>query len=437
MLWQKLMGTFSAASGIEYVGGYVLGFTGQTTDRTVTLTSLTGGIASAPSAGDLVIVCFGTGSSANTALAVAGYTEVQEVYANDSADTNFVVAYKFMGGTPDTSVILAGGTQSTSDAGAVYVAVWRGVDTTVDVRYRIGTALNTVRPNPLPITPDTDGSIVLVAGAGGHTAGAQTFSSSELTDFQSEGRNDTFDATIGGGYIEWTSGAFDPAQFTFSTTDSTGYSNASATLTLVPEQNATTPPTFIASAKTSNETLGTTLVIAKPTGTAEGDLMVAFMGASNDATWTGDTDWTEVVDEGVEPSLRVAYKIAGASEPADYTFTCSVSSHRAGTILTFRNAAYETASSVTTVTTETSVSTPSVSTGYNILIGFITDENSGEHTELPTMEIPTLNTQTSASRMRWVVGTETVAAGQYNRFFSYAVDDQNATSAVLVVIKPA
>lgn len=96
-------------------------------------------------------------------------------------------------------------------------------------------------------------------------------------------------------------------------------------------------PSFIAEASTQNGSSSTLLVINKPTGTVDGDLMIAVMGTNQTSamTWTGDTGWTEVVDHGTGPALRVAWKIA-SSEGASYTFTCSSSTALGGSILTYR-----------------------------------------------------------------------------------------------------
>lgn len=242
MLATRLMGATAAAaatSPIQYVGGRTAGSIGTTINITISLSgTLTGGLASAPAAGDLVIVYFGTGSNTDRDLVVSGYTEITELYANDSYDTNLVVAYKFMGGTPDTSFTLAGGTLSAADAGAVAVQVWRGVNATtpLDVTSTTATGSNSILCNPPAITPVTGGAIIVSGGAGGNNASADptTFSSSDLTAFMSTSRSDTYDVTIGLGYKVWTSGAFDPAQFTFSGTNSTSLSWAAVTLALRP-----------------------------------------------------------------------------------------------------------------------------------------------------------------------------------------------------------
>lgn len=233
----KGAGGKAPVSPIQYVGGYVQGFVGGTGDRTITLTSLTGGLASAPATDDLVIVYFGTGSTVDRDLVVSGYTEIAELYSNDTEDTNLVVARKFMGATPDTSFTLTGGTLSTSDAGAVAVQVWRGVNQTtpLDVTRTTATGVNSILCNPPAITPVTAGAIIVAGGAGAHDdATIRTFSSSDLTSFISAGGSDTNSVTIGLGYKVWTSGAFDPAAFTYSSADSTAFSWAAVTLALRP-----------------------------------------------------------------------------------------------------------------------------------------------------------------------------------------------------------
>lgn len=237
MLFQKLLSKATLpTSPIQYVGGYVQGFSGQTTDRIITLTSLTGGLASAPAGGDIVIVYFGTGSVVDRNLVVSGYTEIAELYRGDTYDTNLVAAYKFMGSNPDTSFTLTGGTLNIDDAGAIAVQVWRGVDETtpLDVTRTTDTGIDTVLCDPPAITPITSGAIIVAGGAGAHAGGTQTYSSPDLSGFISVGGNDVVDVTIGLGYTIWTSGTFDFAPFTFSGTDTVASTWASVTLALRP-----------------------------------------------------------------------------------------------------------------------------------------------------------------------------------------------------------
>jgi len=82
------------------------------------------------------------------------------------------------------------------------------------------------------------------------------------------------------------------------------------------------------------------LTINKPSGTVEGDVMIASIAVRPDtAAITEPADWALVrrVDN-ANPnanSLAVYYKVAGASEPADYTWTFSTSTGSAGGIQSF------------------------------------------------------------------------------------------------------
>lgn len=84
---------------------------------------------------------------------------------------------------------------------------------------------------------------------------------------------------------------------------------------------------------------GSTLIINKPTGVQSGDLMVAFAGNPGPLTWTPPSGWTEEIDAN---GLVVAWKVAGGSEPSNYTFTPSFgASFTKGAIVAYRNAAYD------------------------------------------------------------------------------------------------
>jgi hypothetical protein len=322
MLTKFLRGAAGNQGGlpIEYVGGYTIGYLGTTSNITVSLTSLTGGLASAPSAGDFVLVYFGTGSGSNRDLVIAGYTEIAELYANDSEDTNLAVAYKFMGATPDTSVTLTGGTGDISDGGAVYVSVWRNVDTIkpFDVTTTTATGLNSVLCNPPAITPITAGAVIVSGGAGAHTEGTETYSSSNLTAFLSAGVNDTNDVTVGGGYTEWTTGSFDPAQFTFSADNDGSFSWAAVTVALRPAQLP--PNNFAIVGGTIAYTSGnSSLNVAYPSGIQANDLLVV-LGYINGATSFGTiSGWTNLGSSG---SYDVtSWKVADGTESGTVSVT--------------------------------------------------------------------------------------------------------------------
>jgi hypothetical protein len=124
-------------------------------------------------------------------------------------------------------------------------------------------------------------------------------------------------------------------------------------------------PEFVASASFQRTGTTGTLTVDKPTGTVEGDLMVAVMATSGAANatggWTGDTGWTEVADQNnTNPGLRLAYKVAGASEASSYTFNQNTSNFPTGCILTYRYAEYD-AIAVSFTTAASPLVLPSIS----------------------------------------------------------------------------
>jgi len=232
---------------IVYVGGQTNGRDGTATNLTTTF-NLTGGVGSTPQTGDLVIVALGTatvGTDPTAAIKThtggTDYTLIgTELYADDSFDTNLRVAYRFMPATPETSFIVNSG-GGVLDAFALVVHVFRNIDPAVlDVAATTATGINTVLPNPPAITPATPGSVVVAFGAGASTTGG-TYSSSNLTNFLARTQADNNDISIGGGWVSWTSGAFDPVAFT--STGSAGVTTDSwcaMTIALRPLTNSTT-----------------------------------------------------------------------------------------------------------------------------------------------------------------------------------------------------
>ncbi len=223
-----------------YVGGNSGTWVGSTSsNNNVSLSALSGGSNSSPSQGDLVIAVYSTGSVADRALSIGDGTNAYalidaELYANGSnTDTNFRIAYKFMGATPDANVVF-GPTGNAQDAGSGIIHVWRGVDpsTALDVAAIPATGTGTGQPNAGSITPITTDAIILVAGGSAATSGA-VFTASELSNFISATSADTNDSMTGMGSTPWTSGAFDPAQWAGGATG-TGASWAAMTIALRP-----------------------------------------------------------------------------------------------------------------------------------------------------------------------------------------------------------
>lgn len=196
-------------------------------------------------------------------------------------------------------------------------------------------------------------------------------------------------------------------------------------------------PTFIASATTQNTSGGNTLVINKPTGTQDGDLMIAFMSSSStDSTWTGATGWTEVIDQGSTPNLRIAYKIA-SSEGSSYTFTLSSNSTLSGSILTYRTTSYDAIGSITTGANPLIVTSVSASTTNCMLLGFVTRSTASLTITAPG-SMTTRVTDNDGTSPSYCIAEEqlTSSGASGTRTFSGLSGSAN-TAGILLTIKPA
>lgn len=215
---------------------------------TVSLTSLSGGIASAPAAGDLVIVAVNAATDQSRLMSFPGdWTVISSVQSSDTHWTNLRVAYKRMGTSPDTSVVVSG--SLFADFSISYaVHVWRNINeaTPLDVTAQTNSALNTSSTNPPAITTATNNAVVLAVGAGAFANVSPTAYSTpaNLTNFTSTAAQDNNSTVIGmGSYIQATAGTFDPDTFGGAPTSSAA-SSASVTLALRPALGATNTATI-------------------------------------------------------------------------------------------------------------------------------------------------------------------------------------------------
>ena len=230
---------------IQYVGGATIVPVAGTTDNSISLTALTGGIASAPQYGDLIIVVVSIAGTANKVYNIAGTTQIADLYQNDIEDSNLFVGYTFATPIPQTSITITGGSGAAADGIVIAVRVFRNVSLTtpLDVTPTTFGALNGAIPDPPAITPTTTGAVIVVAGGAAHdsTAGG-LFTASYLTNFLTAGNTAaTNRATVGVGHVAWTSGAYDPAAWTFTGTGGTAanWSYNAVTIALRPGPSVT------------------------------------------------------------------------------------------------------------------------------------------------------------------------------------------------------
>lgn len=195
---------------------------------------------------DFLVIVYGCGHTASVSLSIvnSGWTTLTSNYINaTTADTNMIVAYKKMGPTPDSNVIVSSAGSTAAGPGFVLMA-FRNVDpvTPFDVANTSSSATNSHLVNPAAITPVTRNALILCAGFGGVIDSQASvnkyttmYDSSDLEQFNSVGYGDTTDGVCGMGfYSKWTSGSFDPAAWTSSAADGTSYSYQSVTMALRP-----------------------------------------------------------------------------------------------------------------------------------------------------------------------------------------------------------
>ncbi len=172
-------------------------------------------------------------------------------------------------------------------------------------------------------------------------------------------------------------------------------------------------PEFVAGASTQLTSQGNSVVIGKPSGTLEGDLMVLTANAgSNSPNLSAPAGWTTIADGGgATPSTLVAYKVAGASEPASYTVTADKTQLLAGAILSYRYAAYDTvAGALTTATNPLVLSSISPSLSQSVLMAIAARGAAGITITAPT-GMSAKVTDADANAPSYVVCDQTVAKG--------------------------
>jgi hypothetical protein len=202
----------------QYVGG--TSGAGTSTAYTVSLNgTLTGGMASSPAAGDLVVVFSGFGNTASSAPAISGNnsgaynvaTAAQHV--NDTWDTEFRSFYRVMGATPDTTLTV---TRTTNAAygGATTVQVWRGVDGAAPF---IGaatpaTGTNTSLVNPPAYNPGVTDALIIAGGAGTQaTTGAAFTGFTGMSNFLTrKGDGSTSDIDVAMASYAYAGVSYDP-----------------------------------------------------------------------------------------------------------------------------------------------------------------------------------------------------------------------------------
>lgn len=114
-------------------------------------------------ADDVVYFCFSVVAASDLALSMstAGYTQLAQLYANDTDDANLLITRKKMPATPDSTAVTTGGLGSVSCQACEHV--WRGQDLTTpeDATTTTATGIDSATANSPSITTATANAVVL------------------------------------------------------------------------------------------------------------------------------------------------------------------------------------------------------------------------------------------------------------------------------------
>lgn len=314
---------------ISYVGGLTVQNTALApSTQSISLTSLS--LAN----GDLVLVSYSLATSSSDAdlsakISTSGYTQVTELFANDSCASNMAVFRKTMGSTPDTDLVVVG-RNTTSQGSTVVISVFRGVDGTnpLDVTTTTATGIDTGNANPAAITPASSGNVIVLFASSGTSNIARTYttaSTAYMSGFQqTNSSGSTLGITSGSGYVTGQSAgvSYDPATWAISVS-STTFSWTAATLAL---RAPSTPITGTASGTLtiSGASTGAAIIAAASSGTL--DVTGLSSGATLiSATASGPLDVSGVsvgsvaISAAAAGSLDVSGTAVGGAPPVTAT----------------------------------------------------------------------------------------------------------------------
>ena len=183
----------------------------------------------------------------------------------------------------------------------------------------------------------------------------------------------------------------------------------------------------------------TTVVVTKPSGTVEGDIMIAFITADIDNTITPPDGWAQIDTALYTTTLEswAYYKIAGASEGADYTWT-GTSDNLIGHILTFSKTGGTWAdpsgaglhSSATANAAEITTGSVTALAGSFLVCGF-SNEGSGT-VSTPPADMTLTETIAMVAALSQAVYYESRSAGAVTKTITWAASEQLSAIAVVV-----
>lgn len=130
---------------------------------------------------------------------------------------------------------------------------------------------------------------------------------------------------------------------------------------------------------------GTSITIDKPSGTAENDIMVAYITSGGASSITPPTGWTQIASTNHVFSYQwFYYKVAGASEPTTYTWSWTGDNAVRGGIIRYSGVNTATVEDVAESTNSGNSASPvgtgitTVTDGAMLVMCLVTDASNGQ-----------------------------------------------------------
>lgn len=374
----------------------------STTASKSTGTDLTINIPTSTVAGDLLIAVLVANQTAGWNQAT-GWTRL----VNSVTDPSTSLQYKIADGTEGATQVFVGA--NIRGSGTIMRFTNAGIPYVSTVQ--TGTASSQTAPS---VTITSNNSLVLSVFTADATS--QTWTGVRTNPIVSFGTQCSFDIS----YDTINSGASGTDTATMSTSDTYACFQVGISL-------PSSTPRFIAEANNVTATNATTFTINKPTGTVEDDILIAIMtsNTTGSVTWTTPAGWTEVNDAG---NGLIAYKTAGASEGASYTFTSNTSAQYRGCIVCYRDVLIDAIGTVDTSSPFTPAGVTMTDSG--ILVGIITRAGAAAQTlTLPASMTSRFNSGTTDKTV--AVGDEAVSAGATGSRTFTSSNNNNVTSVLI------
>ena len=190
--------------------------------------------------------------------------------------------------------------------------------------------------------------------------------------------------------------------------------------------------------------MSTTVVINKPAGTAAGNVLIASIALNGTTITTAPSGWVQIAAIiTINPRLYAYYRVAGAGEPATYTWTLSAAVANSGGIARYsgvNNANPLDATTTTaTATVVTSLAVPAVTTVSPgaMLVGAAAINSSNETILITSPAGMTERWDLGGKRQDYADALQPAAGSSGNKTWTWSSGSARDAAGWLAALKPA